>query len=148
MRGFFWIFTVVTVLAAASAAHAQKPEDVLIIANGTVPIDTLSVDELREIFMKRRSYWDSKLRIVPINAPDSAPIREEFRNRVLGMTQTEEGRFWQDNKIRTGTTKPTEFSTVLKAVFKLRGSVGYIYRKDFRDSLTSLKILTVLPAAP
>lgn len=148
MKGIFRIISIFLLSLIASIVHAESPDDILVIANGTVPVDSLSLDELREIFLKRRSYWDSKLRIVPINADEGKSIRQEFRKRVLGMSPPEEGRFWQDHKIRTGTTKPTEFSMVLKAVFKLKGSVGYIYRKDFRESLTSIKILAVIPASP
>lgn len=147
MKGFLTALSIVFVLATGSSVRAESPDDILVIANGTVPIESLGVDELREIFLKRRLYWDSSLRIVPINANEGTAIRDEFRKLVLSMSEAEEGRFWQDHKIRTGTTKPTEFSTVLKAVFKLKGSVGYVYRKDFRKSLTSLKVLKVLPAS-
>ncbi len=137
------------VLLAISAwlplrASADNPNDILIIAHRSVSQKSVTEAELREIFLKKRNNWSSGGRAIPIQAPEDTTIRRVFRKRILGMTATEETQYWQDRKIKAGISKPAEFTQTLKAVYKLKGSVGYVYRSQYREGV--VKVLMVLSA--
>ena len=106
---------------------------------------TINMDELRDIFLKRRKNWDNNTKAIPINAPKGTELRLDFSERMLKMSDVQEGRYWQEQKIRSGNSPPAEFPVPLKAVFKLRGSVGYVYRADYREGVVN--ILLVLPVS-
>jgi hypothetical protein len=78
-----------------------------------------------------------------LNAAD-AQLRGDFRKRVLNMEPAAEQRHWEDSKVKFGQSEPPIFPNTLKAVFKLKGSVSYVYRKDFKADVA--KILLVVPS--
>jgi hypothetical protein len=127
-------------------AAADDPDDILIIANPSAQASGISLDDIRSIFLKKRANWPRGGNAVPINARKGSALRGEFVQRVLNMTLAEESNYWKDEQIKSGLTEPAEFSNVLKAVFKLRGSIGYVYRSEYREGVA--KILYVLKAHP
>lgn len=131
-------------LPTFASPEEGNPRDILIIANKAVSGDSITPADVRNFFLKKQSRWPGGIKVVPVNAKDQA-LRSEFRNRVLDMSETEETRYWQDLKIKKGTTPPIAFGSVQKAVFKLKGAIGYIYRKDLKDGVSH--ILLVIPAS-
>jgi hypothetical protein len=144
MRHAILIFLVLFAsLGIVRAASAEDPQDILVVANNSVPAKTLTLVEVQEIFLKNRIYWQGTTMAMPINAPEGSAIRGEFRKRVLQMTASAEQQFWQTRKIKTGVKEPAHFDNIIKAVFKLGGSIGYIYRSQYKPGV--VKILLVLP---
>jgi ABC-type phosphate transport system substrate-binding protein len=131
-------------VAAAGAAAAESPNDILVIANNSVPVKSVTVAELQEFFLKDRVYWSGTTKAVPVNAPEGSALRTEFRKRVLQMTANAEKQFWQTRKIKVGVTEPPQFENSMKAVFKLAGAVGYVFRSQYKEGVA--KVLLVLPA--
>jgi hypothetical protein len=60
------------------------------------------------------------------------------------MSVSEERSYWQNSKIKRGVSEPRAFGNVLKAVFKLRGAVSYVYRSQYKAG--AAKIVLVIPA--
>lgn len=137
-------FWVLLLLLFGSAVRAESPDDILIIVNKNVPVQDLSREEVRSLFMMLRTSFASSSRAVALNAQSGTPLRDAFRKRVLEMSLKEELRHWQEQKVRSGRGAPAEFSNPLKAVFKIKNSIGYIYRSDFREGV--VKIVHVVPA--
>ena len=133
-----------TFLCWLAPVSAESPRDILVIVNGSVKGEKLSVNELREIFLKKRTTWGSGVRAVPIHSTNSA-LRDDFRQRVLQMSESEEERYWQQYQIQKGEAKPVSFGNTLKAVFQLKGAVSYIYRSDYREGVTN--VVLTLPAS-
>ncbi len=132
--GVFW--------AAPSLAQAEKPEDTLIVANKNVGISAVSIEELRAFYLGERKSWKDGKRVVPVHAKRGSELRETFIMRVLGVDSVRDDAYWRDQKIRKGLAAPPAFSHTLKAVFKLKGSIGYVFRKDYREGVT--KVLLVV----
>ncbi|MCP4604364.1 MAG: hypothetical protein GY847_28220 [Proteobacteria bacterium] len=135
-------FTVL--LFSNSPAHAESPDDILIITNKDVNLDTISLKEVRSYFLKKRIKWQKGNNVIPINAKPGTILRKRFQEHVLLMTEIEEKTYWNDQQVRMGLNPPPSFSRTLKAVFKLRGSIGYVFRKDYRENVA--KLLMVVPA--
>ncbi len=125
-------------------AQAQAPQDILVIVNSSSPVADASVAELRNIFLKKKSFWRGGEAVVPIHARPGSPLRDAFRQRVLAMTATEEKEYWKNVKIKKGLTEPTAIGNTLKAVYKLRSSVSYVFRADFKTGVA--KPILVIPA--
>ena len=136
------VITAAFALFPTHAAHAESPDDILVIANNSVGVSQVSVQELRTMFLKQRQNWKSGGKIFPLNAKPGTGIRKAFQAKVLGMDSTGEKAFWQEQSIKKGISKPSAFSNPLKAVFSVKGSVGYCYRKQYKAGLA--KVLLVL----
>ena len=125
-----------------SPAHADSPNDILVVANKSVPGSSISSSELKAIFLKKKGRWKNGAKAIPINAKDGTALRKAFLQRLLNMEESRERSYWQEQKIRGGTMPPATFSNLLKAVFKVNGSVGYVFRSDYKEGV--VKVLMVL----
>jgi hypothetical protein len=130
--------------AVPGAASSDDPQDILVIVNNSVSAKRVSVDAIKDIFLKKRTNWPGGGSAVPVNAGEGTALRKEFRRRVLAMDAREEREYWNDKKIKTGVSGPVEFGNTLKAVFKLRNSVSYVYRSQYKEGVA--RVLLVLPA--
>ncbi len=135
---------IVLFLFPASNSEAQNnADDIIVIANNRVPIDAISIGELKALYMKRRTKWNDGTRAVPIHAKEGTLLRQVFLEKVIGMTLEKELLFWQNQKIKKGIGGPPEFSNTQKATFSIRGSISYVKRSDHREGVT--KTLLVIP---
>lgn len=134
----------VIALALPSLASAESQSDILIVANPSADAGRLSLADVRDMFLKKRTSWPSGAKVVPLNVTDGSRLRNDFRNKVLGMTSEEEKSYWQERKIKAGESTPSEFGDTLRAVFKMRGAIGYVYRSQFKEG--TAKVLLVIPA--
>lgn len=128
---------------APGPTAADSPQDILVVVNNSLPLDQVSVDDLRDLFLKRRLNWQQGGKAVPIHAPEGSSLRKHFVKRLMGMSVADELTYWQERKIKAGVTPPAEFGNTLKAVFKLKGAVSYVYRSEYKDGVA--KVLLVLP---
>ncbi|MCP4676269.1 MAG: hypothetical protein GY854_12315 [Deltaproteobacteria bacterium] len=128
----------------AETASAESPNDILIVVNNAVPQSDITIGELKNLFLKEKTNWSSGKKALPVHAPAGSSLRKDFVSRVLGMNPSGEKIYWQERKIKTGKVQPVEFSNTLKAVFKLRGSVSYVYRSQYKKGVA--KVVLVLPA--
>jgi ABC-type phosphate transport system substrate-binding protein len=145
MRYPFLLMTVAAVfLAWSSPARAENPNDILVIVNPSVPVKSVSVQDLKDLFLKKRLDWGSGGKAVPIHAAEGSSLRTAFVRRVIGMSVAEEQSYWQERKIKAGIDKPTEFANPLKAVFKIKGAVSYVFRSMYKEGVA--KVVMVLAA--
>jgi ABC-type phosphate transport system substrate-binding protein len=140
-------FLLVLMLLFAAPANivADSDTDILIIVNKVVPVNSLSIDDVRDLFLKKKVRWKAGVKAVPINIRGKEKLRNQFRSRVLGMTLGDENDYWQKMKIQSGMSAPTEIGNTLKAVYKLKGAVSYIYRSQYKKDVA--KIVLTIPAS-
>jgi len=131
-------------LAASWAEAKDNPMDILVVANKSVKTQKIDIDTLRNIFLKDQLSWQAGNKVVPVH-PGDTKLRNKFVSRVLGMnTLAEEKQYWKKQKISHGVAEPPSFRNNLKAVFKLKGAVSYVYRHEYLEGVA--KVLLVLPA--
>ena len=125
------------VMDTAPPAMAQNPDDILIVANRDVGVNSISMDELTALFLKQRQTWENGARAIPIHTKDQK-LKAKFLKVVLGTSISQNDAYWQEQKIKHGKLKPPEVSNMLKAVFNLKGSVGYIYRRQYIKEVSKI----------
>lgn len=138
------VFFTAQILVPCLPAQASSPDDILVIANKETPRQDISLTELREFFLRKRHSWGPGQKAVPIHAKSSTRLRDVFNSKVLNMSIEEELKYWQTRKIKYGDSSLPEFGNNLKAVFKIRGSMSYVFRSQYREGVA--KILLVIPA--
>ena len=124
------------------ASIHSEPDSIVIIVNNSVGVTSLSEAEVRRFFLKEKERWGNGDKVFPLNAKPGAKVRALFQQKVLKMTATEEQAYWQDQKIKLGKTPPPEFINIPKAVFSLKGSIGYCLRSEHKAG-TSKIVLTL-----
>jgi len=132
-----WFFSLWTMLASLPAA-ADSPDDILIFVNNKTATNSLTTEEVKQIFLKKRSSWPTGGNIVCINAKAGTALRQDFRKKVLAMSPTDERRYWETQKIKGGQKEPPSFSNLVKAVFKVPKSISYGYRKGVSPGVVKI----------
>ena len=128
---FFFISILLFNLSGHTApTQSGAPDDLVIIVNKTVNVDHISVEEIKQIFLKKKGYWPDGEHIVCIHPPESSKARHRFRDVVLGMSQEAEKTYWRTQQIRNQVAPPANISNTPKAVFRLKNAVSYALRKD------------------
>lgn len=117
--------------------------DILIIVNSSVPDTTISMERIRTIFLRQRTYWGSGSKIFPINAKPDSQLREAFREHVLCMSIVDEVAWWRDEKIRNGLLPPAEYDEPQRAVDETRDGIGYVFRRNYESG--SASIIAAIP---
>lgn len=126
-------------------ASAEDPRDLLVVVNPSVKATSITLVQVRDIFLKTRTTWpDSTARALAVNAKNYSETRTAFRQRVLNMSEEDETRYWQKQKLIGKKGEPPEFPNPLKAVFKLKDSVCYVFRSDYREGIG--RVILVIPA--
>ena len=102
--------------------------DFVIIANPSVPVTSLSQDDLSDIYLLRTNAWDDGMRIVPVNRESSSNARAVFSARILKQQQSSLNAYW-DKMHYKGMTPPLiqqSDQAVLAFVQKVPGAIGYV----------------------
>ncbi len=141
----------VTVLAvfmlAQPGAQTKQAVSFVVVLNKANPVTTLSVLELRRIFMKQTRMWPHAESIVPVDWDSTSPYREAFSKQVLGRTVREMGDYWVQQGVTQGLTPPsTQRSTraMLRFVASVPGAIAYVPAAELDDTVVVVKI-TGLP---
>lgn len=140
--------SLITILMAVAVSppavsSTESPDDILIIVNKSTDIDSISVGELEQIFLKKKTTWSNGKKILSINASENSALRESFRAKVLAIKAEDEATYWEKQKIRLQIEPPVEMTNTPKAVFKLKSAISYAYRKDVPDNV--LKVVLAVP---
>jgi ABC-type phosphate transport system substrate-binding protein len=80
-------------LADAHAARAPVP--IAVIAHPQVPVDELSLAELRKVFLGQRPVWSSELMITLLMPPRGSPEREVLLHAIYQQrNETQYKQYW------------------------------------------------------
>jgi hypothetical protein len=72
-------------LAGAGGTAEVDPVGAIAVVVGTSsPIRDVTVDGLREVYLRRRRIWPDGAPSLPVNLPADHPVRRAFSRRVLG----------------------------------------------------------------
>ena len=136
----------VLVLLCTGVRAAQEPAFVVIV-NKANPVRTLSLVQLRRIFLKQTRMWPHADSVVPLDWDATSPLREAFSRQVLARTVREMGDYWVQQGVTQGLVPPsTQRSSraVLRFVASVPGAIAYLPPGEVDDTVVLVKV-TGLP---
>ncbi len=117
------------VVLLALAAGPALAEPIAVIVNPGNPRSGLTTEELRSIFLGRRTAWPDGTPAVPVDQAASAPGREAFLGSVLGMDRAHFAEHWVDQQVRGNGSAPKVAASpaaAVKLVAKVKGAVAFV----------------------
>jgi len=135
------------VLFALPGLQAQQAPAFVVIVNKANPVKTLTVVELRRIFMKQTRMWSHAESIVPVDWDATSPHREAFSRQVLGRSVREMGDYWVQQSVTQGLAPPStqrSARALLRFIASVSGAIGYLPPGDV-DATVSVVKVTGLP---
>ena len=103
----------------------------------------VSLDDLRELYLRRRRLWPDGERAIPINLPAADPVREKFSRIVLGRSTQDLVSYWNARYFE-GITPPTVLPSpaAIRAYLAAEpGAIGYVPVSEADGSCRTLLLL-------
>lgn len=139
-----WALVAASLLApGVQAAEAR----VAVVVAAQAPATTLSMDDLAQVFRRRRQFVGGQ-RVQPINLPASHALRRFFSQAVLQQAPEEMEDYWRDMYFN-GVFPPFVLASeeaVLRFVAATPGAIGYVSACALDKRVTVLLMLEGGPA--
>lgn len=107
----------------------RAEETIAVVTSASFPLkEALSKEELGRIYRRRKLFWESGEKIIPVNLPAAHPLRRRFSHLVLGLLPEELEAYWNEQYFH-GISPPYVLASeegVLQFVATTPGAVGYV----------------------
>ena len=142
------IILVVAGLAARPSALAAGPDvasqpRIAVVVVEKSEVTRVTLDDLRELYLRRRRRWPSGAPAIPINLPPDHLLRERFSKVVLGRSPADLVSYW-DARYFEGTIPPAVLSSseaVRTYLAAEPGAIGYLAMEDARGACRVVLVL-------
>jgi len=135
------------VIAAPTSARAA--EGMAVIVHPSTPIDHLSFEEMRRVFLGERQYWNSNLPVVLIVRAPVAPERQVVLNKIYRMTESQFKQYWIARIFRAETVSTPKVvysnQTINELVSAIPGAISLVRAEDIVPGVKVVRIDGALP---
>ena len=131
------------VIASAPASQIAQEKTFVVIVNKANPVKSLTLMELRRIFMKQSRMWPNGESIVPVEWDATSPLRSEFSQRVLERSVRDMADFWVQQSVTQGLAPPsTQRSSraLLRFVASVTGASSYLPLSEADDTVSVVRL--------
>ena len=134
-------------LLGGGAAAVDHPhgESIAVVVGTKSDVGEVTLDTLRELYLRRRRVWPDGSRVIPVNLPVDSDTRQRFSKRVLGRLPQDLGSYW--NRLYFDGIQPPVVLRTSEAVCAYLAvepkAIGYV-RTDEVDR-NGCRVLLVLP---
>ncbi len=123
-------------------------DPIVVIVNGSNPVNNLSMGELRKLFLSDRSHWDTGRAVSPVMLTAGAPERTQFLKVVYSMNDADFGRYFLQaafaGKFPTPPKEVGSVRDVRRIVGNSPGAIGFVRSSDFHsDSDSVIKMVRI-----
>jgi hypothetical protein len=118
-----------SVFWASRQAFGSHKEEFVVIVHPSNRFDSLSRSKLSYAFLRKVSRWPWGAEVAPADLAANEPIRREFVQQVLQMTEEELAGYWIDQRATRGVSPPAEVRDAAAAklwVAARSGGIAYI----------------------
>lgn len=140
MRRFAVRLLIATAVLAAAPAAA---EDIAVIVNGQRTA-RLDLEEIAQIFLKQRRFWEDGTSILPVNRSAGTPSRYDFDRAVFGAAARRLSVYW-NRAYFSGLLPPATLASdeaVRRFVVSEPRAIGYIRAGAVDGSVRVVLVLT------
>jgi hypothetical protein len=78
----------------AHAADRNHGDAIAGVVGAESDVTEVTLDTLRELYLRRRRVWPDGSRVIPVNLPADSEVRKTFSKRVLGRPPQDLSGYW------------------------------------------------------
>ncbi|EXJ16220.1 type 2 periplasmic-binding domain-containing protein [Imhoffiella purpurea] len=130
----------VGILIAASPSMSEELP-LVVVVNASTGIETLTRDQVINIFLGRFRQLPNGEIAIPIDQPAELPIREQFYRRLVNKNPAEIRAYWARLMFSGKTTPPHQADSeqeVLETLMREPGSISYLIENRLQASLKAV----------
>jgi ABC-type phosphate transport system substrate-binding protein len=133
----------ISILLLSAGVPAAEGQSFVVVVNKANPVKSLTIAELRRIFMKQTRMWPHAESVVPVDWDATSAIRAAFSRQVLNRSVREMAEYWVQQSVTQGLAPPsTQKSSraVLRFIASVPGGISYVAPSDVDDSVSIVKV--------
>ncbi len=131
------------------AAGETKGGDVAVIVRPEVPVDNLSLSEVRRLLLGDRQFWTPGLRVTLLMRAPATREREVILKTVYRMSEADFRRYWMEKifraEVQSGPKIVYSTEAATELVGAIPGAVGFVDAAQIPKGLKVLRIDGLLP---
>jgi ABC-type phosphate transport system substrate-binding protein len=125
-------------------------EDCLaIVVNRSNPTESLSLAELRKIFLGQQDHWSNGRRVAVVMLEPGNNERQVVLAQIYKMDEKDYNKYFVHSmfigEVRAAPKALSTPAEVLKFVFNVPGAIGYVKASEVDDSLKIVRVDSYLP---
>jgi hypothetical protein len=127
----------------AQAQESARPVALAVITGPQSPLSDVTVDDLRELYLRRGRLLPDGTRAVPINLPAGTTARRTFSLAVLGRAPEALATYW-DRRFFEGVMPPVVLGSpdaIARYLISEPSALAYLPEDEVDDSMRVLAIL-------
>jgi ABC-type phosphate transport system substrate-binding protein len=136
----FLLKMVLFALLAVGTFRAKALDSAVVIANSSVAANSLSADELKDIYTAKTKYWDNGQAIIIIVLPDKT---DAALQQASGMDGSQFKTFWQRLTFSGRGSEPKKATDAAALVALVASTKGAIAIVPADATLTGVKEITI-----
>lgn len=125
---------------------AGKPTRIAVVVSRNSPVKSLEQQELRRIFLRKKTMWPNRWAVTVYERHSRNPIREQFSKAVLGKKPSELREYWLNLKLTRGLKAPKACRSaklVKQYLARVKGGIGYMYEREVDETVKVVKIIPI-----
>lgn len=125
-----FVVSVLIALLFGVAAYGAPAQSYVVIVHPDNPVDTLSLEDLTKIFLKREIRWIDGVVVRPVDRDIASSLRRQFVES-LNLSIAVIKNYWQGQIFSGTNVPPPELESdeaVVRYVLSHRGAIGYVLR--------------------
>jgi ABC-type phosphate transport system substrate-binding protein len=116
--------------------------DIVVICNKSVAESTVGKQDLKNIYMGKKTSWNDNKKIVFV-VQDNSGVNDQFLSTYINKSSAQYSSYWKE-KVFTGQgTPPKSFATdkeMIQFVTQTDGAIGYVSSGEGLDNVKKLTI--------
>jgi hypothetical protein len=146
------VLLVAMILVCPQAGYAQAPADVAVAVNSEVPIDNLTLSELRRIVLGDREFWPGGARVTLLLRAPVAHERDVVLKTVCLMSEAQFRQHWIAKVFRADTAVGPKIvytgDMAMTLVGQTPGALAFVSAPAGGRTLKVIRIDGKLPGEP
>jgi phosphate transport system substrate-binding protein len=130
-------------------AAAQAPGDIAVVVHADVPVDNLSLSELRRLVLGDRAFWPASVRVTLLVRAPIARERDVVLKTVCQMTEAQFRQHWIAKVFRAETALAPKIvyssEMAIDLVNRIPGAITFVDASQVRGGLRVVKVDGRLP---
>jgi hypothetical protein len=132
-----------SVFWASRQAFGSRKEEFVVIVHLSNRFDALSRSKLSYAFLLKVSRWPWGAEVAPADLAVNEPIRREFVQQVLQLTEEQLAGYWIDQRATRGVSPPVEVRDAAAAkrwVAAKPGGIAYIPSSALDGTVKAIRV--------
>jgi hypothetical protein len=132
-----------SVFWASRQVLGSHKEEFVVIVHPSNRFDTLSRAKVSYVFLRKVSRWPWGAESAPADLPVNEPVRKQFVQQVVRMTEEQLAEYWIDQRATRGVGPPAEVRDAEAAklwVAARPGGIAYIPSSALDNTVKAIRI--------